>query len=208
MTLIPLASIILFGLILNHAIRKNNAAYRKVREEFWQKERAANASPLQSIDNLPYVRFPENLPLHVATENPRIGEYQETLLNLSKKKILNLTGLSNTDLKMKYGAKNLEELSKADQYFTVVCRTSLSLARSYLEEGFTEEAKALLHFGTEIGSDIKENWTILAELLLEEKDNEGLKELSEKTSSIPDENSRRHIQKLVEDYCLLDEIMN
>ncbi len=207
MTLIPLASIILFGLILNHAIRKNNAAYRKVREEFWQKERAANASPLQSIDNLPYIRFPENLPLRVPSENPRIEEYQKTLLNLSEKKILNLTGLSNTDLKMQYGAKNLDDLSKADQNFTVVCRTALNLARSYLEEGHAEEAEALLHFGTEIGSDIKENWTILAELVLEKKDHEGLKGILEKTSSIPDENSRKHIRKLMEDYCLLDEIM-
>ena len=61
--------------------------------------------------------------------------------------MLDLTEYSNTDLKLKYGAANLDELSKYEQNYVSMIRKIPIYARQLFDAGYTKEAQKLLEFG-------------------------------------------------------------
>ena len=209
MKLLTLTSIVLMGLIINNAIRRSNARSRKINEEFWQRERESYRAPARSIKNLDYVRFPENLPVHISIDDPSIKEYQKTLENLTKEEVLNLSGISNTDIRLSYGNKNMEELSRADQRYLTLCRTLDRLSEAYLEKGFKDESRMLLEFALSAGSDISACWIRLGHIYLENEEREALFSLIEKAECL-DKNthSRSEILKSLNELKSLMEIIS
>ena len=112
--LIFLALFILFVLIMNYYIRKNNRLQDNLEKNFWDREHEANFSRKKDISNLNYLIITEDkIPQNLHTDA------EKTLLELCNKKMLNLSGKTNTDLKLEYGVANLEELSLCDSRFYV-----------------------------------------------------------------------------------------
>ena len=56
---------VIFVLVLAYFIRKNNRAQAEVEENFWERERQANATRRQDITNLEYI----NIPIEKITQN-------------------------------------------------------------------------------------------------------------------------------------------
>ena len=84
-------------------------------DDFWEKELAANRTKRKPLDDLNYIQIPlDTFPMSVLSDNPVILECHEILTELSTEKIVNLTGISNTDLKLQYGAPNIKILSAYD----------------------------------------------------------------------------------------------
>lgn len=136
-------------------------------DTFWEREEHANSIRKQDISQLEYITIPlEELPFK-DTNDTKLLEYQNTIKNLSEYKILNLTGISNTDLKLQYGTANLEFLSLADQRFTTLART-ISLWGNYLyDEGNVKDATTVLEFGIQCKSDVSANYITLAKIYKE-----------------------------------------
>ena len=176
MRLLPLISIILAGLIIRRSIKKTDKERSVGLNSFWERERASYASVSEKIDESEWIHIPERLPLNIITDDEQIKEYQQTLKNLSNLSIMNLTGLSNTDIRIKYGAVNFSKLSRADERFTLMSRTLVRLSNKYLELGLKDEAIELLEFGILSGSDVTENFTLLQGLYAE-SDSSDLKRL-------------------------------
>lgn len=107
----------------------------------------------------------------------RIDGYEATIRELSQKKILNLTGRSNTELKLTYGAANLDELSCYDQNYTLLVRTLYQWAEALTELGLTEQAKPLLEFGILCHTDVSGNFLLLARLYRAEQNVSALDQL-------------------------------
>ncbi|MBQ7725146.1 MAG: hypothetical protein IJT63_05985 [Lachnospiraceae bacterium] len=187
MKLITFTSVILIGLVINNAIRRSNARSKKIRDEFWERERSSRATPGRSTEDLKFIQFPDDLPLHISTDDPQIKEYQETLVNITKKPVINLSGISNTDIRLAYGAPNMEELSRADERFIVLCRTLNNLADSYGKEGYKDEGTRLLEFAVSEGSDIKETWTMLGQFYLDAGNTGALSDLIAKAGKLNDD---------------------
>ena len=96
-----LASVIVFVLVLSRSIKRRNREKAKKEYNFWERESQANATRRKPLDNLDYITIPfEELPMEVLADDPKISEYLELLEELSQKKIVNLTGYTNTDLKL------------------------------------------------------------------------------------------------------------
>lgn len=186
MKLLTLTSIVLMGLVINNAIRRSNARSKKAMDEFWERERSSFKAPSRSVSDLEYITFPDDLPLNISTDDPQIKEYQETLVNITKNRVLDLSGISNTDIRMAYGSKNMEELSRADQRYTTLCRSLNSLSKAYLKTGHEEEAITLLKFALSCGSDIKESWIMLGNCHMEREEKEDLDLLIDKARELPD----------------------
>ena len=184
MKLLTLTSVVLMGLVINNAIRRSNARSRKINEDFWKRERESYRAPARSTEDLDYISFPENLPVHINTDDPQIKEYQETLENLTGKQVLNLSGISNTDIRLSYGNKNMEELSRADQRYLTLCRTLDRLAAAYYEKGLREEARILLEFALSVGCDISSCWSCLGRIYLDSEDREALLSLFDKAEAL------------------------
>ncbi len=209
MKLITLTSVILMGLVINNAIRRSNARSKKANDEFWKRERESFKAPSRPTDDLDYVRFPDDLPLHISTDDPQIKEYQETLANLTKARVLNLSGISNTDIRMSFGKDNMEELSLADQRYTTMCRTLDSLSKAYMDQGYKEEASRLLIFALSEGCDISSCWTRLGQYYMEKEDSSALSSLIEKAENLDSTvHSRNEILRSLTDLKKLMDIVS
>lgn len=153
---------IIFLLVLQLCLRRNSKNTPEADKAFWERERKSNSVRRQDIEHLDYIVIPDTLPA-IDSSNPDIKKQQKRLNELRDKKILNLTGYSNTDLKMKYGAANFSQLSEYDENYTILVRTLAELGRLFLKEGFVTEAVEILEYGIQCRTDITANYTMLAQ---------------------------------------------
>lgn len=130
-----LASFIVFGFYLTFILKRSKKKEKNMKEDFWERERLANTVRRKSLDGLNYVEIPfDLLPMEMLAEHPGVREFHEKLRELSGKKIVNFTGYSNTDLKLAYGAPNINLLSEYDQNFTELITLLQSWAGFLLQE--------------------------------------------------------------------------
>jgi hypothetical protein len=159
--MIPIFTIamIVFIVLLKMTINKNNHAKEDAESAFWERERRANFTRKQDISTLDYITIPlDKFPLNLGTES------ENALKELSGTKILNLTGISNTDLKLTYGVANLEALSEYDGNFTRLVQVLASYGKELADAGQTADAQTVLEFAVSIHADSKQIYTQLAEL--------------------------------------------
>lgn len=171
MHFVSISLLIVFVLWLNYQIAKSNRISRKGIDEFWNKESQANLTRKADISSLTYITIPfEKLPLE---DNPdqTINSYRDTILSHSGKKILNLSGLSNTELKLKYGTSNIKLLSEYDINYTVVISMLHKWGERLLELGFVNEAIAVLEVALDCHSDSHKTYELLAKIYIEQGSN-------------------------------------
>ncbi len=161
---IILVVFILFLVFVNMRYRKSNKETKEREDAFWERERMANATRRKDITNLPYITIPKEI-LPQSLHTSAIDKLKA--LAESEDKILNLTGKSNTDLKLEYGVANLEELSACDERFTLLVTALSEVAKDLLEAKQTDEAKAILEFAVKIQADAKSIYLMLAQLYCE-----------------------------------------
>jgi len=150
---------------------KRHQALKKEKENraaFFQKEEDANATRRQDISDLPYVKIPtQDLPFGIVS-TPDIQAQESLLKELAEKPILNLTGISNTDLKLLYGAANLPFLTECDENFTSLCQAVHKWGFLLYEENQPQAAEQVLKFGIDSGSDISGSYLLLAKIYEEQ----------------------------------------
>ncbi len=145
--------------------RKNAAA---LEQEFWQRERAANNTRRKPLDDLPYIKLPmEIFPMNLLQDIPKVEDYRQIILSLKDQPIVNFTGLSNTDLKLRYGAPNITLLTTYDQNYTLLARTLQQWAQTLYDNGFSAEACQLLEFAISTGTDVSATYRLLCRIYQE-----------------------------------------
>lgn len=150
--------------ILHHLKNRASKTEENQSKQFWKLEHNANSVRKKDLSNLPYIHIDtEKLPFQETTDS-KLLEIQNTMKELSTKKIVNLAGQSNTDLKAAYGPANLDNLSAYDANFTELIR-ALSNWGTYLsEQGQLQDARVVLEYGILCKTDIKNNYVLLAKI--------------------------------------------
>ena len=152
--------------IFQFFLKKNTKKHEEQNKEFWKREREANTVRKKDISALNYIIIPDTLPVPVDYSGSE-GNNLKTALNyfytFKDKKMLNLTGKSNTDLKAAYGAANLDALSEYDENCTQMLKSIIPLATELNKSGLTDEAAAYLEFGISCHTDITQNYIMLGE---------------------------------------------
>lgn len=172
------ASFIVFTIWLTYEIAKHNRIDEAVNQEFWRKEHRANKIRRKPLDDLDYITIPfDSLPMHILPDDEHVSEYKEILNSFSDSKIVNFTGITNTDLKLKYGAPNIDLLSKYDQNYTVLARTLNKWAAYVYEKGYLKEAREILEFAVSTKTDVSGSYKLLCQIYKEENTPEKIKEL-------------------------------
>lgn len=160
-----LASIIVFCIWLAYEIHKHNKKDKKFQKDFWEREAKANATRKKSLDSLNYIVIPEEI-LNILSGNfPE--ELYETKINmehLKNSKIVNLTNISNTDLKLEYGAANIDVLSEYDQNYLLLSRSLFEIGDFYHKSNDDETAKLALEFAVSTGCDSIGVYKILTDI--------------------------------------------
>ncbi len=166
--LVNFGVLLIFVLWLNYEIRKNNRLSKKGSELFWGRENQANLTRNTEISDLEFITIPlERLPMSDHTD-ATINSYRDTILNLSSKKIVNLTGLTNTELKLKYGAANINLLSEYDNNYIVLVSILQKWGERLYHNGNSEEAVAVLEFGVMCLTDVRKTYLLLAGIYVEQ----------------------------------------
>ena len=154
-----------FCLYLAARFGVNRRKAAKQEQSFWDKEHEANFARKKPLDDLAYITIDEaTLPFARLPLDEKGREAAGRVRELSSERIVNLTGISNTDLKLRYGAANLETLSGFDQNFTLLVTSLQAWGHALLAEQNTDDARRVLEFAVRSGSDISATYKDLAAL--------------------------------------------
>lgn len=132
--------------------------------------------------------------------DPVLAADADKILALTDKKIVNFSGITNTDLKMEYGAANLPILTEYDQNFTALVQGLDSWAAHLIERNKVREARQLLEFAIEAGSDIKSTYTMLASIYAENFEFDKIDYLAEAADKLENSLMRRPIMRAMKEF--------
>lgn len=168
MNFIILASVLLLGLLVFVSNSRAKRTDADTVAHFWEREREANLTRRKSLDDLNYISLPlDTFPMTLLQEDERVAECIETVRTLSAEKIVNFTGFTNTDLKLRYGAPNINLLTAYDQNYTLLVRTLQKWADLLYQNGYPQEARTLLEFAVSTGSDVSGTYRLLCRIYRE-----------------------------------------
>lgn len=160
-----LSSLIVFCGLIAYENRKHKKIVEKSEKDFWEKERKANNTRKKSLETLDYITIPyEKLPMDILIEDTEIAECHKLLKQLSTQKIVNLTGFTNTELKLKYGTANINSLSDYDQNYTLMVVTLQKWAERLYTSGYIKEARLVLEFSISTSTDVSHSYYLLADI--------------------------------------------
>ena len=186
--MIPICLIlfILFIAVITFAIMRADSAQAKVTEEFWEKERKANSTLRGDTTDLCYITIPEKFfPLN----NDKINDLRD-------KTLVNLTGMTNTDLKLKYGVANLEALTEYEDNYTLLIKNLAVLGHILKEQDDITDATHYLEYSIRIGSDIRSCYADLKDIYISQNHTEKVDKLRQYASMIKSVNKELIINLL------------
>jgi tetratricopeptide (TPR) repeat protein len=186
--LLPILSIFIIVTIYI-AIRRHSAMdqEQELFDDFRNREQEANWVRKQDISDLAYIKLPEDvLPLG-RFDDEELQSFEQTLRELSTQPICNLNGISNTDLKLRYGVANLSLLSQCDTNYSTLIAVLANYGEKLYELSHPEDAMQVLEYALSLGSDVGKTYEILA-LLYEQTGHpekiERLRQAAENLNSI------------------------
>lgn len=174
--MIPVFFIITILLVLwvHYQKRRTDRIANQSSEQFWERERQANLTRKKDISNLDYIHVPVNTLPFPETDSEEIGDIQKHIINLASGKIVNFTGKSNTDLKLEYGAPNINLLMEYDKNYLELVRSLYRYGKLLYDRGMANEAATILEYALSIKTDISANYTLLATIYKEKNNAEGI----------------------------------
>ncbi len=160
-----LASFILLCIVMNLLMRRTSRKAEEREASFWEKELQSNNVRKKSLENLEYIHIPfDLLPFGTAGDDPSLQSAEDELTALKDEKIVNLTGISNTDLKLEYGTANITPLSQYDQNYTALVCSLQKWGQALYDLGRFEDAAKVLEFAVKTRSDITATYRVLIDL--------------------------------------------
>ncbi|MDE6620504.1 MAG: hypothetical protein K2K74_08480 [Lachnospiraceae bacterium] len=172
---------VFFAYALHNAKRKE----QDIDREFWDREQRANFTRKKPLDDLNYITIPEELLTmkpDIMTEE--LKSYLDDLNDLSSSKIVNLTGYTNTDLKLKYGTANINILSDYDFHYTNLVTLLQKLAELLHDSLEDDLAIKVLEFAVSTRTDVSKSYYLLAKLYQEQSTPEKIEQLITQAQSI------------------------
>ena len=159
------ASFIILAIFFNISMRRVSRKIDQREADFWEKERESNNVRRKSLENLEYIHIPFNiLPFDTAGDNESLQKAEEDLKALQFEKIVNFTGISNTDLKLEYGTANITALTQYDQNYTALVRALQNWGELLYNNGRFEDATNVLDFAVKTRSDISGTYRLLIDM--------------------------------------------
>ena len=151
----------MFNVRLRLASRKEE----QQEEKFWDRELRSNSVRKKSLDTLEYVHLPYDLlPFGTAGDDENLQAIEDELTALKDLKIVNLTGITNTDLKLEYGTANITALTEYDQNYTTLVIALQKWGDALYTLGRFEDAASVLEFAVKTRTDITATYRLLIDM--------------------------------------------
>ena len=116
-------------------------------KDFWRREHEADFSRNKDISELDYISIDrELLPFTEHTNDAELLQIQQDVDKTLSKKMINLSGMTNTDIKETYGRGNFEVLAVYDQNYLKFLSLLNKWGTYLLERGFITEEKQIFEY--------------------------------------------------------------
>ena len=170
--------------VLHHNLRKNHCSDKHAVDNYLIREDKANQTRRKDLTGLAYITIPDwllsfDITLNDTKKQSQFEKYISEIQSLSDKKMLNLIGITNTELKETYGPANLELLTTYDQNYSRYIRSLHQLAANIFQE-YPDHAVAILEYCLSIGTDISGTYDLLGTHYLTQGDLEHFMALYDK----------------------------
>lgn len=143
---------------------KSTKQMKETTEDFWRQEHQANMTRNTDLSSLSFLTITlDGLPI-MDTSDATLSEYQDFIVALSKEKVCDLSAFSNTELKLKYGRANLQLLASYDQNYSNFISVISRWGHYLYDNNYLSQAKTVLEYGIKYNTDIKVNYTLLAQI--------------------------------------------
>lgn len=175
--------------LLRYNIKKNTKNKTETVEEFLRRELEANTTRKKDISGLDFQNVDLSWLPDISGVPDHDGEIAAVLAQLKRldgKQFLNLAGISNTDLKLTYGAPNFPLLSTCDANFTTYMRKLYELGLRLNEAGASDAAIPVLEYAVGCGTDVGSTYRLLGSLYAQQGNAKALDALCEKAETLPD----------------------
>lgn len=183
-TFLSISLLLIFVLWLNYEIKKTTRLSNKGKKEFWDKETLANQKRAEDISGLDFIKVPfDKLPKQDVSDASS-NSYRNIIFSLSDKKILNLSDLTNTELKLKYGLSNLTALSEYDSNYTKLVSILQKWGERLFDQGYLWEAISVLEVAVDCKSDVRKTYELLADIYSKQGTPDKIDTLLDKISPI------------------------
>ncbi len=193
---------IIVGCLLARNRYKENSSREKTVEDFFERERRANSTRKQDVSHLDYIALDLNALPMGKIQDEVLMDCERTLTDLSQKQILNLSHMSNTDLKLEYGAANLDFLSQCDENYHILSQTLLNYGMRASELNHIQEAIAILEYASSLHIDSSKIYLLLARLYSEAGTPEKISDIEASLNAM-DESFRSYVLNHLES-CHID----
>lgn len=176
---------VVFLIWVQYEMKKRTRYDEKTTRAFLEREAVANSTRRQNLDGLDYIQLPlETFPVDIMAEDETVQNYLDTLRQLSLEKIVNFTGISNTELKLTYGVANLPALMEYDQHYTLLVKTLQNWAEYLYDNGYENQCLPILEFALSTNTDISSTYRLLATIYVKNGDKEKLDALKLHTQQL------------------------
>ena len=160
----PFLTVFIIFLLLYYVRRTTLTRRREEREAaFWAREEEAEHTPAKDLSTVAYIQVPlDRFPIGQSDED-ELMLIEEELEEVSRKRLLNLNGMTNTDVKIEYGTANFETIVAMGEDFDRLITLLCDYAKGLIEADMEKEAIPVLEYGVEVKSDLSDNYTLLGE---------------------------------------------
>ena len=163
------ASALIFAAVVFLYVLKSKKNETAAQDDFWAREKAANSTRRKPLDDLDYIRLPmDEFPMTLLQDVPKVEDYKQIICSLNEQTIVNFTGITNTELKLRYGAPNINLLISYDQNYTLLVRTLQQWAGALYDAGYMDEARQMLEFSVSTGTDVSATYRLLCQIYKEQ----------------------------------------
>ena len=166
MGFLPLLTIFfIFVLFLAFRYRFISSKQKEGEDAFFRREAEANTTIRTDIDlnSLDYITIPMDKFPSDSNGNEEMATALAELQALSDKRILNLTKMTNTDLKITYGRNHLDEMQEIGENYVALSMLIVKIAELLYADGDYSGASKILEYGIATKTDINKNYMLLAD---------------------------------------------
>jgi len=185
MNLFIFASFTVFGIWLTFQLRKSRNLNEKAESDFWENERMANSVRKKQLEASDFVTFPfDKLPTEESFAPDPVPDSLPILLSLADQKMINLNGISNTEVKKRFGAANITILTEYDGNYELFVKNIYLLCQYLYDIGRKDEALLLSEETILTGTDSLSHYKLIIQIYQEQGNAAGISWLTEKAQEL------------------------
>ena len=173
-----LTAFMIFIVVIAVLRARSTKAEKERTDAFWNRENEANSSRRVDLSTITYYSFDSSGLPDAPEGDAELSSKYNAITLAAEKRLLNLNGISNTDLKLTYGPQNLDELTIYGDNFSALENAIFQYGVALHEAGYPAEAIRTLEKGIALPTDLTQNYLKLADYYEENGNDRKLSDLA------------------------------